>query len=98
MRSIKGGFYIVGYVQLYFEIIGENNTYYATVNMDFGKALNYFRLFKIKNSIKKIHEEFYHEKIIRVNYITKEKYEENSSECKDTLKHTWKKDTGKLNE
>ena len=56
--------------------------------MDFGKALNYFRLFKIKNSIKKIHEEFYHEKIIRVN----------SSEYKDTLKHTWKKDTGKLNE
>ena len=51
------------------------------MNMDFSKVLNYFRLLKIKNSIKK----FYHEKIIRVNYITKEKYEEKSSEYKDTL-------------
>lgn len=66
--------------------------------MDFSKALNYFRLLKIKKSIKKIHEEFYHEKIIRVNYITKEKYEEKSSEYKDTLKYTWKEDTGELNE
>ena len=64
------------------------------MNMDFSKVLNYFRLLKIKNSIKKIHEEFYHEKIIRVNYITKEKYEEKSSEYKDTLKYTWKEDTG----
>ncbi len=64
--------------------------------MDFSKALNYFRLLKIKNSIKKIHECY--EKIIRVNYITKEKYEEKSSEYKDTLKYTWKEDTGELNE
>lgn len=98
MYSIKGGFYIVGYIQLYFEIIGENNTYYATINMDFSKALNYFRLLKIKNSIKKIHEEYYHEKIIRVNYITKEKYKKDSSEYQDTLKYTWKEDAGELNE
>lgn len=41
---------------------------------------------------------FYHEKIIKVKYIAKGKYEEKSSEYKDTLKYTWKEDTGELNE
>ena len=37
----------IGYAQIYFKIVGENETYYAAFDGDFGKPLSWLRLQRI---------------------------------------------------
>lgn len=39
---------MIGYVQLYFKVVGRDETYYAAFDGDFGKPLTRRRLRKIK--------------------------------------------------
>lgn len=68
---------MIGYVQLYFRMIGEKEVYYIEFNGDFGKPLTRFRLFSMKRSIKRAYEKF--DKIYSVDFVSKEEWEENRS-------------------
>ena len=68
---------MIGYVQLYFVIIGEKEIYYAKFDGDFDKPLMRFRLFSIKSSMKRVYKKF--DKIYSVDFISKEEWEENRS-------------------
>lgn len=76
---------MIGYVQLYFVIIGEKEIYYAKFDGDFGKPLTRYRLFSIKRSMKRAYEKF--EKIYSVDFISKEEWEENR--CGDEINVSW---------
>lgn len=65
----------IGYVQIYFKVIGENETYYVAFNGDFGKPLSWLRLQSIKQSTKKFYEKF--DKIHSVEFCDKAEYEDN---------------------
>lgn len=69
---------MIGYVQLYFKIIGEKETYYAAFDGDFGKPITRFRLWRIKRSLKRRYEKF--DKIYSVEFCSREEWEENRSE------------------
>lgn len=69
---------MIGYVQLYFKIVGEKEVYYACFDGDFGKPLTRFRLWSLKRSMKRVYEQF--DKIYSVEFCTKEEWEENRSE------------------
>lgn len=79
---------MIGYVQLYFRVIGEKETYYASFDGDFGKPLTRFRLLGIKRSMKRAYERF--DKIYSVEFCTKEKWEKNR--CGDELHLSWGED------
>lgn len=64
---------MIGYVQLYFKATGENDTYYAMFDGDFGKPLSLWRLLGIKRSIMRAYKKF--DKIYSVEFCTKEEYE-----------------------
>ena len=68
---------MIGYVQLYFKVVGEKETYYACFNGDFGKPLTRFRLFSIKRSLKRTYGKF--DKIYSVDFCTREEWEQNRS-------------------
>lgn len=76
---------MIGYVQLYFKVVGEKETYYACFNGDFGKPLTRYRLFSIKRSMKRAYEKF--DKIYSVEFCTKEEWEQNRSE--DEMNVSW---------
>lgn len=76
---------MIGYVQLYFKVVGEKETYYACFDGDFGKPLTRYRLFSIKRSIKHAYEKF--DKIYSVEFCTKEELEENR--CGDEVHVSW---------
>ena len=68
---------MIGYVQLYFKVVGEKETYYVKFDGDFGKPLTRYRLFSIKRIVKSAYKEF--DKIYSVDFISKEEWEENRS-------------------
>lgn len=68
---------MIGYVQLYFKVVGEKENYYAKFDGDFDKPLTRFRLFSIKSSMKRVYKKF--DKIYSVDFISKEEWEENRS-------------------
>lgn len=76
---------MIGYVQLYFKVVGEKETYYACFNGDFGKPLTFYCLFSIKRSMKRAYEKF--DKIYSVEFCTKEEWEENR--CGDEVHVSW---------
>lgn len=76
---------MIGYVQLYFNVVGEKETYYACFDGDFGKPLTRYRLFSIKRSMKRAYEKF--DKIYSVEFCTKEEWEENR--CGDEIHVSW---------
>lgn len=78
---------MIGYVQLYFKVVGEKEIYYAKFDGDFGKPLTRYRLFSVKRSIKSVYKEF--DKIYSVDFISKEEWEENRSE--DEISISWGK-------
>ncbi len=65
---------MIGYVQLYFKVVGKNDTYYASFDMDFSKPLTRLRLNGLKRSIKRAYERF--DKICSVKFCSKEEWEE----------------------
>ena len=69
---------MIGYVQLYFKIAGEKEVYYACFDGDFGKPLTRFRLWTLKNSMKRLYERF--DKIYSVEFCTKEEWQKDRSE------------------
>lgn len=68
---------MIGYVQLYFVIIGEKGIYYIKFDGDFGKPLTRYRLFSIKRSIKRAFKKI--DNIYSVDLCSKEEWEENRS-------------------
>lgn len=64
----------IGYAQLYFKIVGKNKTYYAAFDGDFVKPLIWFRLNRIKRSMRKVYEKF--DKIYSVEFCSKEEWKE----------------------
>lgn len=68
---------MIGYVQLYFKVVGEKEIYYAKFDGDFEKPLTRFHLFSIKSSMKRAYKKF--DKIYSVDFISKEEWEENKS-------------------
>ena len=66
---------MIGYMQLYIKIVGENDIYYAIFEGNFKKAVRKGTLAKIKKSIKKAAESF--GKVYSVEFCSKEEYEEN---------------------
>ncbi len=71
MKTIK----TIGYVQLYFKVVGENGTYYAAFDGDFGKPLTWSRLHGLKRRMGKAYKRF--DKIYFVGFCSKEEWEEN---------------------
>ena len=63
----------IGYVQLYFKIVGDKEVYHVAFNGDFEKPLTWFRLHSIKRSMRKAYEKF--DKIYSVDFCCKEEYE-----------------------
>lgn len=76
---------IIGYVQLYFKIVGDKENYYATFDGDFGKPLTWFRLHSIKRSLRKVYEKL--DKIHSVEFCSKEEWEENH--CENEISCSW---------
>lgn len=76
---------MIGYVQLYFKVVGEKETYYASFDGDFGKPLTWYRLFSIKQSMKRAYGKF--DKIYSVEFCTKDEWEENR--CGDEVHIKW---------
>lgn len=78
----RGG--IIGYVQLYFRIKGEKDTYYSCFDGDFGKPLSGRRLRSIKRSMKRVYEKF--DKVHSVEFCTKEEWDEKQCEQQIVIK------------
>lgn len=76
---------MIGYVQIYFKIVGQKEVYYASFDGDFGKPLTRLRLWALKRSMKRVYERF--DKIYSVEFCTKEEREENRSE--NEIKVSW---------
>lgn len=76
---------MIGYVQLYFKIIGQKEIYYAYFDGDFRKPLTGFRLWSIKRSMKKAYKKF--DKIYSVEFCSKEEWEQNY--CGDEIHIQW---------
>ena len=76
---------IIGYVQLYFKIVGEKETYYAAFEGDFGKPLSWLRLHSLKQTMKRTYMKI--DKIYSVEFCTKKEWEENRSDCE--LTYNW---------
>lgn len=70
---------MIGYIQIYFKVIGEKEIYYASLDCDFGKPIGRYWLWKMKQMIKRTYEKF--DNIYSVEFCTKEEFEENGSEC-----------------
>ena len=66
---------MIGYVQLYFRIEGENGNYYLCFNGDFSKPLTRFRLLRIKWSMKKACGIY--DIIHSVHFCSKKEWDEN---------------------
>lgn len=64
---------MIGYVQLYFRVVGKEETYYAAFDGDFGKPLTRRRLRNIKNSIKTVYNKF--DKVSSISFCSKEEYD-----------------------
>lgn len=69
---------MIGYVQLYFKVVGEKKTYYSALDADFGKPLTWFRLWTLKRGMKRTYERF--DKIYSVEFCSKEEWERNHPE------------------
>ena len=76
---------MIGYVQLYFRIVGRNETYYAAFDGDFGKPLTRRRLRIIKNSIRTVYNKF--DKVYSISFCSKEEYDRFQPEEK--IVHSW---------
>lgn len=76
---------MIGYVELYFRIVGKSETYYAKFDGEFGKPLGWFRLQSIKRSMKKVYEKFY--RIDSVEFCSREEWKENR--CGDEISCSW---------
>lgn len=64
---------MIGYVQLYFRVVGKEDTYYATFDGDFGKPLTRRRLWYMKRSIKAVYSKF--DKVSSTSFCSKEEYD-----------------------
>lgn len=64
---------MIGYVQLYFKVVGKEDTYYAAFDGDFGKPLTRRRLRNIKKSIKEVYNRF--DKVSSISFCSKEEYD-----------------------
>ena len=64
---------MIGYVQLYFRIVGKEKTYYAKFYGDFGAPLTRCRLRKIKKIIKAGYNKF--DRVSSVSFCSKEEYD-----------------------
>lgn len=76
---------MIGYVELYFHVVGEKETYYAKFDGEFGKPLGWFRLKSIKRSIKKFYKKF--DRIYSVEFCSREEWKENH--CGDEISYRW---------
>jgi len=84
---------MIGYIQLYFKIIGESNTYYYLLDCEFGSPLDQEKLDNLKQITKDGYSQI--ENIKEVSFITKEEYEENTKDY-ETTTISWNEE-GKLN-
>lgn len=75
---------MIGYVQIYFKIVGEKETYYAEFDGDFGKPLTTFRLWNIRKRMKRLFGKF--DKVYAVKYCSKEEWEQNRDRDEITVK------------
>lgn len=66
---------MIGYVQLYFKIIGEKEIFYAAFDGYFGKPITWFRLWNLKRIIKRAYGKF--DEIYSVEFCNKEEFEKN---------------------
>lgn len=64
---------MIGYAEIYFKIVGENDIYYAGFKGEFTKPLTRKVLVKTKRSFRKFYERF--GRVYSVDFCTKEEYE-----------------------
>lgn len=64
---------MIGYVQLYFRVVGRDETYYAAFDGDFGVPLTGRRLRYMKKSIKAVYNKF--DKVSSISFCSKEEYD-----------------------
>lgn len=64
---------MIGYLQIYYKIVGENETYYASFDGLFEKPFTRLKMRSLKKIIKKAYSEI--DKIYSVEYCEKEEYE-----------------------
>lgn len=81
-----GNVKLIGYVQLYFKITGKNNIYYYLLDCEFIKPLHQERLDELRYITKRGYEQI--EPILKVEYVTKEEYKENTKDY-DTTTISW---------
>lgn len=65
---------LIGYVQLYFKVIGKKDTYYATFDGDFRKPLTRHELRSITQRVRRTYEKF--DKIYSVEFCSVEEWRE----------------------
>lgn len=76
---------LIGYVQLYFKIVGKNEIYYARFDGNFSKPLTRFRLNSMKRSMREYYERF--DTICSVEFCTKTEYEK--IHCDQEISYSW---------
>lgn len=72
-----------GYIQVYFKIIGKEDTYYAKISTNFKKPIIEEFLTSVKNLIKEAYEKL--DEIQSIDFCTKEEYEQ--SDCEEIIKY-----------
>ncbi len=82
---------MIGYLQIYYKIVGEKDVYYFAFDGDFGKPLTKYRLWNLKRSIKRFYSKF--DKIRSVSYCSKEEYEKGMEEQRQ-IELSWGEDGG----
>lgn len=85
---------MIGYIQLYFKIIGESNTYYYLLDCEFGSPLDEWKLEELKQITKDGYSQI--ENIKEVSFITKEEYEENTKNY-ETTTISWNEEGEQIN-
>lgn len=82
---------MIGYLQIYYKIVGEKDIYYSAFDGDFGKPLTKYRLWSLKRSIKRLYSKF--DKIHSIEYCDKKEYEKGMEEQRK-IKLSWGEDGG----
>ena len=83
--GMEKGKEMIGYLQLYFKIIGEIGTYYSSFEGDFSKPVTRFKLYGMKRAFKKVYAQY--DKIRSVTFCSKEEYEKHRRS--DDITYKW---------
>lgn len=76
---------MIGYMQVYFKVMVDNEEYYVSYNSGFTKTVTRLGMSRIKKLVKLIMREKYGD-VSSIKFITKEEFEENKNNPEEAEK------------